>query len=76
MTAGTQSGRVFVLKGKGVPRLHAGGRGDLQVRANLVIPTDLTDEQKDLLRQLAESFGTPVSDEDRGILGKIKDALS
>jgi len=46
------------------------------VRANVVIPTDLTDEQKDLLRQLAESFGTPVSDEDRGILGKIKDALS
>ena len=74
--AGTQGGRVFALKGKGVPRLHAGGRGDLLVRASVVIPTDLTDEQKDLLQQLAESFGTPVSDADRGILGKIKDALS
>jgi molecular chaperone DnaJ len=74
--AGTQTGRVFALKGKGVPRLHAGGRGDLLVRATLVVPTDLTEEQRDLLRQLADSFGTPVSNGDKGILGKIKDALS
>ena len=74
--AGTQSGRVFTLKGKGVPRLHAGGRGDLLVRATLVVPTDLTEEQRDLLQQLADSFGTPVSNGDKGILGKIKDALS
>jgi molecular chaperone DnaJ len=71
--AGTQTGRVFTLKGKGVPRLQAGGRGDLLVRAIVVTPTDLTDEQRDLLRQLAESMGTPVND--KSILGKIKDAL-
>jgi molecular chaperone DnaJ len=73
--AGTQSGRVFVLKGKGVPRLHGGGRGDLLVRASIIVPTRLTDEQRGLLVKLAESFGTPVSDEEKGILGKIKDAL-
>ncbi|MDO8616936.1 MAG: molecular chaperone DnaJ [Dehalococcoidia bacterium] len=73
---GTQNGRLFVLKGKGVPRLHGGGRGDLLVRANVVIPTDLSDEQRELLRQLAESFGTPVSNGDKSILGKIKDALT
>ncbi len=74
---GTQNDRVFVLKGKGVPRLHGSGRGDLHVRASIVIPTDLSEEQRDLLRRLAESFGTPVSpDGDKGILGKIKDALS
>jgi molecular chaperone DnaJ len=72
---GTQTGRVFVIKGKGIPRLHAGGRGDLLVQAGVVVPTDLSDEQRELLRQLAESFGTPVSDGDRGFLGKIKDAL-
>ena len=72
--AGTQSGRVFTIRGKGIPRLHGGGRGDLLVRAEVTIPTDLTDEQRELLRQLAESFGTPVSG-DKGILGKIKDAL-
>ncbi|MEX0800945.1 MAG: molecular chaperone DnaJ [Dehalococcoidia bacterium] len=72
---GTQSGRVFVLRGKGVPRLHGGGRGDLLVRAGVVVPTDLTDEQRELLLKLADSFGTPVSDDEKGLLGKIKDAL-
>jgi molecular chaperone DnaJ len=73
--AGTQGGRVFVLRGKGIPRLHGGGRGDLLVRASVVVPTEITDEQRELLLKLAESFGTPVSEDDKGILGKIKDAL-
>ncbi len=74
--AGTQSGRIFTIKGKGMPRLEAGGRGDLLVRASIQIPTELTEEQRELLRRLAESFGTPVSNGDKGIFGKIKDALS
>jgi molecular chaperone DnaJ len=74
--AGTQGGRVFTVRGKGVPRLHEGGRGDLLVRASVVTPTDLTDEQKELLHKLAESLGTPVGNGDKGIFGKIKDALS
>jgi molecular chaperone DnaJ len=73
--AGTQSGRVFTLKGKGIPRLHDSGRGDLRVQANVVVPTDLSEEQRDLLKKLADSFGTPVSDGKGGILGKIKDKL-
>ena len=72
---GTQSGRVFVLRGKGIPRLHGGGRGDLLVRTVVIVPSDLSDDQRDLLVQLAESFGTPVSDDQKGVLGKIKDAL-
>ncbi|TMG04858.1 MAG: molecular chaperone DnaJ [Chloroflexi bacterium] len=72
---GTQSGHVFTLRGKGVPRLHTGGRGDLLVRASTVTPTDLTEEQRDLLQRLAESFGTPVANGDKSIFGKIKDAL-
>ena len=75
--AGTQNGRVFALRGKGVPRLHGSGRGDLRVVASVMVPTELTDEQRDLLRRLADSFGTPVfPDGEKGILGKIKDALS
>ncbi len=73
---GTQNARVFTLKGKGVARLHEGGRGDLLVRANIVTPTDLTEEQRELMHRLAESFGTPVSSGDKSIFGKIKDALS
>lgn len=74
--AGTQGGRVFAVRGKGVPRLHEGGRGDLLVRASVVTPTDLTDEQKELLQKLAETFGTPVGGGEKGIFGKLKDALS
>ena len=74
--AGTQSGRVFTVRGKGIAHLHEGGRGDLLVRASVVTPTDLTEEQRDLLRQLADSFGTPVGNGEKGFLGKIKDALS
>ncbi len=72
--AGTQSGRVFTVKGKGIPRLHGGGRGDLLVRTEITVPTDLSDEQRALLHQLAESFGTPVGG-DKGLFGKLKDAL-
>jgi molecular chaperone DnaJ len=69
--AGTQTGREFTQRGKGVPRL-GGGRGDLLVRANVVTPTDLSEEQRELLRQLAASMGTPVENGDKGILGKIR----
>jgi molecular chaperone DnaJ len=73
---GVQSGTVFPQKRQGATRLHTGGRGDLLVRATVVTPTDLNDEQRDLLQQLAESFGTPTSNGDKGILDKIKDALT
>jgi molecular chaperone DnaJ len=74
---GTQGDRVFVMKGKGVPHLHGDGRGDLRVRVKLAVPTQLTAEQRQLLLELAQTMGAPAaSDGDKGILGKIKDALS
>ena len=54
---GTQSGTVFRLKGKGVPFLRGNGRGDQFVTINVVIPKDLTGEQRELVRKLDESFG-------------------
>ncbi len=74
--AGTQSGELFVVRGKGVPHLRGGGRGDMIVRANVVTPKNLSKDQKDLLKQLATSMGSNVRpQEDRGFMGKIKDAL-
>lgn len=74
--AGTQTGEVFVVRGKGVPHLRGNGRGDMIVRANVLTPKNLSKEQKDLLKQLAESMGSDVTpQEDRGFMGKIKDAL-
>ena len=54
---GTQSGTVFRLRGKGVPHLHGGGRGDQFVTVTVETPKNLTGEQKDLLRQFGETLG-------------------
>jgi molecular chaperone DnaJ len=51
---GTQSGRVFRLKGKGVPVVHSSSRGDELVVVKLVTPQTLTARQKELLREFAE----------------------
>ena len=77
--AGVQHGREFVLRGRGVPRLAASGRsrgrGDLRARIAVEVPTDLTSEQRDLLRRFAESRGEDVAG-DEGLLSKIKSAFS
>lgn len=52
---GTQTGAVFRLRGKGVPSLRGGGRGDQYVTVNLETPKNLSARQKELLREFAES---------------------
>lgn len=53
--AGTQPGKVFRFKGKGAPKLKGTGSGDLRVKAKVVVSEDLTDEERDLLEQLAQT---------------------
>lgn len=73
---GTQPGSVFTIRSRGVPHLRGSGRGDLLVRANVVTPTRLTDEQRELLERLASSMGTAVdTSENGGLLGRIRDAF-
>ena len=55
--AGTQTGREFRLRGRGVPHLEGRGRGDLLVRAVVDTPTDLRADEEELLRQLADRAG-------------------
>ncbi len=52
--AGTQNGRLLRLRGKGLPKVKGGPRGDLLVRAKIVVPTNLTDEERSLYEQLAK----------------------
>ncbi|MEZ5320658.1 MAG: molecular chaperone DnaJ [Microthrixaceae bacterium] len=73
--AGTANGKVFRLKGRGVPHLHGRGRGDLLVTANVVTPTDLDDEQTDLLHRLAELRGEEVHPPEAGFIKKIRSAF-
>ncbi|HNZ09888.1 MAG TPA: molecular chaperone DnaJ [Smithellaceae bacterium] len=48
---GTQNGRTFRLKGKGIPHLQGYGRGDQIIEVYVEIPTDLSRKQEDLLRE-------------------------
>lgn len=50
----TQNGRVFRLAGQGMPHLGGTGKGDLLAKVNVVLPTKLTEKEKDLFRQLAQ----------------------
>ena len=54
--AGTQSGTILRLKGKGVPSLRGGARGDLHIRVLVESPTGLSAEQQELLRKFAASL--------------------
>ena len=63
--AGTQPGRVFRLRGRGVPVLQGRGRGDLLVQIEVQVPERLSDEEADLLRQLAELRGEEVAAPER-----------
>ncbi len=54
--AGSQTGKVFRLKGKGFPHLYGGGRGDQLITLFVVTPQSLTDKQRRLFRELADSL--------------------
>jgi len=70
---GTQTGRLFRLKGKGVPDLRTGMRGDQVVRVTVETPTNLSRKQKDLLKRFeAASEGTGESLV-AGFAGKVRE---
>jgi molecular chaperone DnaJ len=72
---GTQVGKVFKIKGRGVPRLHGNGRGDLLVRVGIEIPRKLELEEEDLLRRFAEVRGEEVAAADEGFFSRFKTAF-
>jgi len=53
----TQAGRVFRIKGKGMPLLGGQGRGDLMARIRIVLPEALSDKELDNLREMARERG-------------------
>lgn len=70
---GTQPGKVMRLKGKGIPSLRGGGRGDQLVRMKVVVPTKLTDRQKDALQKFADISKDNINPEEKSFLNKVKD---
>lgn len=82
ITPGTESGAVYRLRGKGVPRLDRSGRGnnlgrgDQHVLIHVTIPKNLTEEQKRLFNELSRLLGKEVvPQQDKGFFGQLKEAL-
>ncbi len=73
--AGTQTGRVFRLKGKGIADLHGYGKGHQYVRVILETPARLTEKQKKLLQEFSESGGEHNQPLRKNFLEKLKRAL-
>lgn len=73
---GTQFGEVQVVKGKGMPQLRGRGRGDLKVIMDIIVPRNLNSDQKELLRQFAETTTEKNYNREAGLFDKIRAAFS
>ena len=71
--AGTQSGKIFRLRAKGIPDVHGRGIGDELIRVNVVIPSKLTPEQRRLIEEFARLSGEEINKE--SFTDKIKKAF-
>ena len=73
--AGTQAGKIFRLRGKGIPHLNAYGKGDQLIHVNIWTPKHLSKEEKKILEQLrdADNFQPDPSDTDKGFFDRVKE---
>ena len=76
--AGTPSGRVVRLRGKGLPIMNGYGRGDLLVSLNVWIPKELTREEKKMLEELQkhDNFQPQPTKQERGFFDKMKEMFN
>ena len=81
LPAGTQPGKVFVLKGRGIQVLNGRGKGDQLIRINVDVPQNLNARQKELIREFQAEFGDSAkqaetyrgsNEEKKGFFGKRK----
>jgi len=73
--AGTQPGKTFKLKGKGIPALGGGGRGDQHVQVQVEIPTHLSKEQRELLERFAALSGEETNPRSSKFWSKVGEIL-
>lgn len=74
--ASTPSGRIFKLKGKGIPRVGGSQRGDQVVSVYIDVPKKLTQRQKELLEEFAKASGEDLKKGSKGFKEKLKDIFS
>jgi molecular chaperone DnaJ len=73
--AGTQSGQVFTMRGRGLPRVNASGVGDLHVRVQVWTPQKPSKAEEKLIEQLHEVQAKPPEKREKGFWAKMKEAL-
>jgi molecular chaperone DnaJ len=73
--AGTQSGQIFHLRGRGLPRVNTGGTGDLHVRVQLWTPDRLTEKEQQLIRELGTVQKSVPVDRGKSFWTRMRDAL-
>lgn len=76
--AGTQAGKIFRLKGKGIPALNAYGKGDQLIYVNVWTPKTLSSEEKQILENLRDSpnFQPNPNKSEKGFFERVKDYFS
>jgi len=75
--AGSQTGKVFRVKGKGIPHFHRSGRGDQLVTLLVVTPDSLNEKQRQLFRELADNLNSanmPPPGKWKGLLDRLRNA--
>jgi len=73
--SGTQSGKFFKIKGKGIKSLRTNRRGDLYVNIKVQTPKNLSEKEKNLFRKLAELRGDKI-EENNNIFNRVKDMFN
>ncbi|MCA0171813.1 molecular chaperone DnaJ [Bacillus sp. RAR_GA_16] len=73
--AGTQSGTNFRLKGKGIQNVRGYGQGDQHVKIQVITPKNLTERQKELLREFSEISGQVPDEQHENFFSKVKKAF-
>lgn len=73
--AGTQSGKIFRLRGKGFSHVHSNSAGDQLVVIDVDIPKRLTKEQRELFEKLADTLDSEVHPQEKSFMDKLKEVL-
>jgi molecular chaperone DnaJ len=76
--AGTQSGKIFRLKGKGFPEVQGYGRGDQLIEVNIWTPQNLNAEEKEMLEKLgkSENFKPRPGKGDKSFFDRVREAFN
>jgi molecular chaperone DnaJ len=74
--AGTQSETTFKLRGEGIKHVNWSGKGNLYVKAHVVVPKKLSEKQKQILEEFADASGEEISHVKQGFFDKVKESLN